>query len=87
MKNNVHDYFKNYRLNSKKYAEGSLKSSNRMKPLEIPVTEGTIFFNSRFESGNLEQVYKISTLDYSLYLKEDTHNSNHTTQWFYFSVG
>ena len=65
------------------------KKKNKQKPrskLLIPVTENTIFFNSRFESGNLDQVYKISDYEYSLYLTPDANNENHLTQWFYFSV-
>jgi hypothetical protein len=79
-----------------KLNEGTLKGSPGLTPLDIGPKGGTnlgkenqsiLLFNSRFESGNLEQVYKISNIDYSLYLNGDSHNSNLTTQWFYFSVG
>ena len=45
-----------------------------------------LYFNSRFEWGNLDQVYKISDYEFSLYLKIDSNNDNQQTQWFYFSV-
>ena len=74
----VQEYFKNFNYKYKKR-----QASNK---LLVELKPDSIFFNSRFEWGNLDQVYKISSLDYSLYLKPDYHNSNYCTQWFYFSV-
>jgi hypothetical protein len=45
----------------------------------------TLFFNSRFESGNLREVEKVSDAEYNLYLNFD-HNTLNYTQWYYFSV-
>lgn len=45
----------------------------------------TLFFNSRFESGNLREVEKVSESEYNLFLSFD-HNTLNYTQWFYFSV-
>lgn len=45
----------------------------------------TIFFNSRFESGNLREVEKVSDVEFNLYLNFD-HNTLNYTQWFYFSL-
>lgn len=44
-----------------------------------------MFFNSRFESGNLREVEKINDLEYNLYLNFDFNTLNYT-QWYYFSV-
>lgn len=59
--------------------------------------EDTIFFNSKFESGNLRQAFKVPVQDaqegaayslpeYNLYLTEDTNSDTSLTQWFYFSI-
>ena len=44
------------------------------------------FFNSRFESGNLKHVRRVSEQEYHLYLAFDQNNERNQTQWFYFSV-
>lgn len=74
----VSEYFKNKSSLNKK-----LKSHSK---IYLAITDNTLLFNSKFESGNLDQVYRITDTDYSLYLKPDTHNETHQTQWFYFSV-
>lgn len=74
----VLEYFKNKSSMSKKP-----KSHSK---IYLASTESTLLFNSKFESGNLDQAYRITDTDYSLYLKPDTHNETHQTQWFYFSV-
>jgi hypothetical protein len=47
--------------------------------------DSTIFFNSKFESGNLREVEKLNDLEYNLYLNFDFNTLNYT-QWYYFSV-
>ena len=55
-------------------------------PIKIQqVKDTTIFFNSKFESGNLREVEKVSESEYNLYLAFDFNTLNYT-QWFYFSV-
>lgn len=49
------------------------------------IRESTIFFNSRFESGNLREVERLSEYEYNLFLNFDFNTLNYT-QWFYFSV-
>lgn len=49
------------------------------------VRESTVFFNSRFESGNLREVERLAEFEYNLYLNFDFNTLNYT-QWFYFSV-
>jgi hypothetical protein len=49
------------------------------------VKDSTLFFNSKFESGNLREVEKISESEYNLYLNFDFNTLNYT-QWYYFSV-
>lgn len=46
-------------------------------------TDNTLIFESRFESGNLRRVVKISDYEYDLFLKND-YGSNGHTQWYYF---
>jgi hypothetical protein len=58
-------------------------------------TEKSMFFNSRFESGNLKQVFKgpvikssdgnLAVHEFNLYLNFDMRNDN-LTQWYYFSA-
>ncbi|XP_015179661.1 PREDICTED: cytosolic carboxypeptidase NnaD [Polistes dominula] len=42
-------------------------------------------FESRFESGNLGKVVKISDTYYQLYLRRDLYTQRHT-QWYYFQI-
>lgn len=44
-----------------------------------------LMFESRFESGNLAKVIKITPVYYELYLRADLYTNKHT-QWFYFRV-
>jgi hypothetical protein len=45
----------------------------------------TLVFESRFESGNLRRVIKVTDTEYDLYLKNDYGTLGYT-QWFYFRV-
>ena len=49
------------------------------------IKETTIFFNSRFESGNLNEVEKLNEFEYNLFVNFDFNSSTHS-QWYYFSV-
>ena len=42
-------------------------------------------FESRFESGNLAKVIRITEAYYEIYLRPDYYTSKHC-QWFYFQV-
>lgn len=44
-----------------------------------------LIFESRFESGNLAKVVKITSTYYELSLKSDMYTNRHT-QWFYFRI-
>ena len=49
----------------------------------MPITfrflrESTLFFNSRFESGNLREVEKVHEYEYNLYLNFDFNTLNYT---------
>lgn len=46
---------------------------------------GDLMFESRFESGNLAKVIKVTPVYYELYLRPDLYTNKHT-QWFYFRV-
>ena len=45
----------------------------------------SITFNSKFESGNLNYVIKITNRYYLLFLQYDSNSIGHT-QWFYFKA-
>lgn len=47
--------------------------------------EQRLFFDSRFECGNLRKAIQIRDCEYDLVLNPDV-NSNHHHQWFYFQV-
>jgi len=49
------------------------------------VTDRTLVFESRFESGNLKLCLKKSEKEYDLYLQNDV-NTHGNTQWFFFRV-
>jgi hypothetical protein len=52
--------------------------------LVVPEEE-VLYFDSRFESGNLSKAIKISDNEYNLLLNFDTETQGHT-QWYFFSV-
>lgn len=59
-----------------------------MKPFYIKedASDNTLVFESRFESGNLRRVVKLSEQNsYNLILKYD-HDTTTYTQWFYFKI-
>eukprot|EP00826_Nyctotherus_ovalis_P030193 TRINITY_DN2401_c0_g12_i1.p1 TRINITY_DN2401_c0_g12~~TRINITY_DN2401_c0_g12_i1.p1 ORF type:complete len:233 (+),score=29.15 TRINITY_DN2401_c0_g12_i1:170-868(+) len=49
------------------------------------VTDRTLVFESRFESGNLKLALKKSEKEYDLYVQNDV-NTRGNTQWFFFRV-
>ena len=57
------------------------------KPVNLPVPSNanTLYFESRFESGNLLRASKVGEYDYELELRTDLYTNRHT-QWFYFQV-
>jgi len=59
------------------------------KKLEInqsSIDETFLFFNSRFISGNLEDVVRTSPNEFSLSLSPDPYTDCFYTQWYFFSV-
>lgn len=44
-----------------------------------------LIFNSDFESGNLDLVYKVKPFEYNCFMRVDT-NTKGNQQWFYFSL-
>ncbi|KAH9264353.1 hypothetical protein BASA83_012179 [Batrachochytrium salamandrivorans] len=53
----------------------------------LALNDGTLHFDSRFESGNLQMAIKTSQFEYELMVQSDinTQQGKHN-QWFYFSV-
>jgi hypothetical protein len=63
-----------------------IRSNKPLKPFYSPKGDDeTLVFESRFESGNLETVYKVSESEYHLVLQNDI-NTRGNTQWFLFNV-
>lgn len=59
-----------------------------MNPVLDRINQNTgkteLIFDSSFESGNLDRVYKVKEFEYDMYMRVDTNTSGHH-QWFYFS--
>ena len=47
--------------------------------------QDSVVFEATFESGNLDQVYKVSDSEYDLYMRADANTLGHN-QWYYFTV-
>ncbi|XP_069484883.1 cytosolic carboxypeptidase 3 [Ambystoma mexicanum] len=62
---------------------------NQVRPVStfVPkqVSNNTLVFEARFESGNLQKVIQVGEYDYQLTLRTDLYTDRHT-QWFYFRV-
>ena len=56
-----------------------------MEPVRSNLGPDTLMFESRFESGNLEKVVRITDTYYELHLRQDFYTNRHC-QWFYFQV-
>lgn len=50
------------------------------------ISDRTLVFESRFESGNLAVAAKVSDNEYNLMMQNDINTQGHT-QWFFFRVG
>jgi len=61
------------------------KFSTTQHRLVIP-DENSVFFNARFNSGNLERAIRRSKNVYELYMAQDPHSDGYFTQWFFFST-
>ncbi len=55
-----------------------IESKDNFPIMYRQVKENTLFFNSRFESGNLREVEKVNDLEYNLYLNFDFNTLNYT---------
>lgn len=53
--------------------------------LKEGISDNTLVFESRFESGNLRRAIKVADYEYDLYLKSDYGTPGYT-QWYYFRV-
>ena len=60
-------------------------SQPAMEPVRSNLGPDTLMFESRFESGNLEKVVRITDTYYELHLRQDFYTTRHC-QWFYFQV-
>ena len=53
--------------------------------ISLSVDEDTLFFDSKFESGNLRRVYRIAPTEYNLLIEFDLSTENYS-QWYFFRV-
>ncbi len=56
------------------------------QPMPDPPLPDCLKFESRFESGNIAKVIRITEAYYEIHLRPDYYTSKHC-QWFYFQVG
>ena len=82
----VYNYKPSNQVNyfSRSVAGGS-PSQAFTEPVRSNLTPETLVFESRFESGNLEKVVRITDTYYELHLRPDFYTTRHC-QWFYFQV-
>ena len=62
-------------------SEGIPKSSNKVDVNKV----NHILFDSEFECGNIDQVRQLSTVEYDVWMRNDSNGSSNL-QWFYFRV-
>ena len=74
-------------MNLRKKAETTKLKPKLLQTYYLPKDKDdkTLIFESRFESGNLLAVKKISDIEYHLILQNDTNTVGYT-QWFFFKV-
>ncbi|XP_017783934.1 PREDICTED: cytosolic carboxypeptidase 2-like [Nicrophorus vespilloides] len=73
-----------YPINAVNYfCRSSIGGSQYLLPTCPAPEEDSLQFESRFESGNLAKVIKITANYYELYLRSDLYTNRHM-QWFYF---
>jgi len=61
--------------------EGREKTSNKIDINKL----NHILFDSEFESGNIDQVRQLSTVEYDIWMRNDTNGSTNL-QWFFFRM-
>ncbi|KAL7026828.1 hypothetical protein ACKWTF_005185 [Chironomus riparius] len=68
------------------FSRSSVGGSKYLLPAQpYALDQDDLIFESRFESGNLARVVKVTNNYYELYLRPDMYTNRHT-QWFYFRV-
>lgn len=72
--------------NLPQFSRSSVGGSKYILPAQpYALEQDDLIFESRFESGNLARVVKVTQNYYELYLRPDMYTNRHT-QWFYFRV-
>lgn len=69
-----------YKIIKKKSAKKDCRPFVGMK---AGVNEDSLYFNSKFESGNLDKVSRVKENEYDLYIRNDS-NTCGKNQWYYF---
>ncbi|KAJ3034568.1 Cytosolic carboxypeptidase 2 [Rhizophlyctis rosea] len=64
-----------------KHDDAPMKPYYQLKSAE----DTTLLFESRFESGNLQEAVRVDTFEYDLKVRQDTNTRGHT-QWFFFRL-
>ena len=69
-----------------KLSKKKVYASNTLEVKASTIDEGSLFFNSRFTSGNLAQATRVSESTYHLDLAKDPNTLQYYAQWYFFSV-
>ena len=69
----------------KKLDAFATQKSKQEKKAELEVPAASLWFDSNFESANLERAILVSPTEYDLYLCHDYNTAGHT-QWYYFRM-
>ncbi|XP_026818246.1 cytosolic carboxypeptidase Nna1-like isoform X3 [Rhopalosiphum maidis] len=77
--------FKYYPISSVNYFCRSAVGGSACSLVHSSQDPSDLIFESRFESGNLAKVVKITSTYYELSLRSDMYTNRHT-QWFYFRI-
>uniref|UniRef100_A0A2S2QHW1 Cytosolic carboxypeptidase NnaD n=1 Tax=Sipha flava TaxID=143950 RepID=A0A2S2QHW1_9HEMI len=77
--------FKYYPVSSVNYFCRSAVGGSACSEAHYSQDPSDLIFESRFESGNLAKVVKITSTYYELSLRSDMYTNRHT-QWFYFRI-
>jgi len=75
----------NVSCNGKRNEESAVVSNGLDPFYKVKENDKTLVFESRFESGNLYSVMKVTDNEYHLCLQNDVNTVGHT-QWFFFRV-
>lgn len=75
--NSIHRHLSNGSENSYFYERQESGAGRKTEKEQSVAEEYGLVFDSKFESGNLDKVYKVSDCEYDLYMRSDTNTEGH----------